>query len=253
MTARAVVAEDEGVLRAQLVEMLGTAWPELAIVASVGDAVQAQLALEREHPDVLFLDIEMPGPGGRMNGLEVARHASGRCHVVFVTAYMQHAVAAFDAGAVDYVLKPFDAQRLALAVARVRERLNSRPAQLDTLLAELAARVAKAQPYLRWITASRGAGVRLITVDEICYFQADTKYTRAVSAGSEALIRTPLSELLEQLDPAQFWQIHRSTIVNVGAIDSVARDLGGHVIVRLKGRDETLRVSQPFAHRFRQM
>jgi DNA-binding LytR/AlgR family response regulator len=211
--------------------------------------VQGLAALERQRPDVLFLDIEMPG----MSGIEVARQASGRCHVVFVTAYTQYALAAFDAGAVDYVLKPFNEKRLALAVARVKERLNTRPAQLDQLLTELAARVAAARPYLRWITAARGANVRLITVEDISYFQSDTKYTRAVCTGSEALIHTPLKELIDQLDPAMFWQIHRSTIVNVNAIDSVARDVTGHVIVRLKGRDETLRVSQPFAYLFRQM
>ena len=249
MNARAIIVEDEAVLRVQLEELLGTVWPDLDVVASAEDGMQALAALERQRPDVLFLDIEMPG----MSGIEVARKASGRCHVVFVTAYTQYALAAFDAGAVDYVLKPFNEQRLTLAVARVKERLNTRPAQLDQLLTELAARVAAARPYLRWITAARGANVRLITVEDICYFQSDTKYTRAVCTGSEALIHTPLKELLDQLDPAMFWQIHRSTIVNVNAIDSVARDVTGHVMVRLKGRDETLRVSQPFAYLFRQM
>ena len=188
-----------------------------------------------------------------MSGLEVAREASGRCHVVFVTAYAQYAVTAFDAGAVDYVLKPFNEQRLALAVARVQQRLNQQPARLDHLLTELASRIAQARPFLRWITAARGANVRLITVEDICYFQSDTKYTRAVTTDGESLISTPLKELLEQLDPAVFWQIHRSTLVNVNAIDSVSRDVTGHVIVRLKGRNETLRVSQPFALLFRQM
>jgi DNA-binding LytR/AlgR family response regulator len=183
----------------------------------------------------------------------VARHASGRCHVVFVTAYSQYAVAAFDAGAVDYVLKPFNAERLAVACARLQERLGSRPAQLDHLLDQLAARVAQARPYLRWITAARGANVRLITTEEIQYLQSDTKYTRVVTAAGESLIHTPLKDLLEQLDPAVFWQIHRSTIVNAQAIESVGRDAPGHVFVRLKGRDETLRVSQQFAFRFRQM
>ena len=249
MKTRAVIVEDEAVLRAQLEELLAGVWPELEIVASAADGIQALAALEEHRPEVLFLDIEMPG----MTGLEVAREASGRCHVVFVTAYTQYAVAAFDAGAVDYVLKPFDEQRLALAVTRVQQRLNSRPALLDNLLAELAAKVAAARPYLRWITAARGANVRLITVEDICYFQSDTKYTRAVTAASESLIHTPLKDLLEQLDPAVFWQIHRSTIVNVNAIDNVGRDVTGHVIVRLKGRAETLRVSQVYAYRFRQM
>jgi DNA-binding LytR/AlgR family response regulator len=249
MKARAVIVEDEAVLRLQLEELLLTVWPDLDIVASVDDGLQGKSALDRYRPDVLFLDIEMPGA----SGLEVAQDASGRCHVVFVTAYSQYAVAAFDAGAIDYVLKPFNEERLALAVARVQQRLNQRPAQLDHLLTELAARVARTRPYLRWITASRGANVRLITVDDVCYFQSDTKYTRAVTVDSESLIHTPLKELLETLDPAVFWQVHRSTIVNVNAIDSVCHDVTGHLIVRLKGRHETLRVSQPYAYRFRQM
>ena len=249
MKARAIIVEDEAVLRIQLEEMLLKIWPELDVVASAEDGVQGRAALERHHPDVVFLDIQMPG----LSGLEVAREASGRCHVVFVTAYAQYAVTAFDAGAVDYVLKPFNEQRLALAVARVQQRLNQKPAQLDSLLTELASRIAQARPFLRWITAARGANVRLITVDDICYFQSDTKYTRAVTADGESLISTPLKDLLEQLDPAVFWQIHRSTLVNVNAIDSASRDVTGHVIVRLKGRNETLRVSQPFAHLFRQM
>lgn len=249
MKARAVIVEDETILRLQLEEMLATVWPDLDIVASAVDGVQGLAALEQHRPDVLFLDIQMPG----LSGLEVGRQASGRCHVVFVTAYSQYAVSAFDAGAVDYVLKPFSEQRLALAVSRVQERLGSKPALLDSVLAELAARVAQAKPYLRWITVARGSNVRLITIEDICYFQSDAKYTRVVTAGSESLIHTPLKDLLDQLDPAVFWQIHRSTIVNVLAIDIVARDVTGHVTVRLKGRRETLRVSQPFAYRFRQM
>lgn len=248
-TTRAVIVEDEAVLRAQLEEMLATVWPDLDVVASAEDGVQGLAALERHHPDVLFLDIQMPG----LTGLEVAQQASGRCHVVFVTAYTQYAVAAFEAGAVDYILKPFNEKRLALAVTRVQQRLNTKPAQLEHLLTELAARVARARPYLRWITAARGSKVRLITVEDIHYFQSDVKYTRAVLADSEALIRTPLKDLCTELDPAVFWQIHRSTLVNVNAIDCVAHDVTGHVILRLKGRDETLRVSQPFAHLFRQM
>ena len=250
MNPRAVLVEDEAVLREQLNELLGRLWPELDIAAGVGDGVQALEALKRHRPDVLFLDIEMPG----LSGIEVARQASGRCHIVFVTAYSQYALAAFDAGAVDYVLKPFDEQRLAIAVGRVKERLHQRPAQLDSLLVELAARVAAARPYLRWITASRGANVRLITVDDIQYFQADTKYTRiACTDGSEALIGKPLRELLDELDPAVFWQVHRSTIVNVVAIEVVARDMSGHIVLRLKNRDETLKVSQQYAYRFRHM
>jgi DNA-binding LytR/AlgR family response regulator len=191
----------------------------------------------------------MPG----LTGLEVARQASGRCHVVFVTAYDQYAVAAFEEGAVDYVMKPLSAARLATACGRVKKRLSSAPADLDRLLGMLAQRAAQAQRYLRWINASQGADVRLITVDEICYFQSDTKYTPAVTPDSESLIRKSLRELLEELDPSSFWQIHRSTVVNVNAIAGVSRDFAGHLFVKLKARKETLAVSQPFAHLFRQM
>jgi len=249
MKASAILVEDELLLRQQLEELLARVWPELRIAASVGDGVQGLAALERERPDVMFLDVEMP----EMSGLEVARQASGRCHIVFVTAYSQYAVAAFDAGAVDYVLKPFSEQRLALTCARLRERVDLAPARLDHVLSQLAARVAQARPYLRWITAPQGNNVRMITVDEICYFQSDTKYTRVVTAGSEALINTPLKELLEQLDPSVFWQVHRSTIVHAQAIESIGRDAGGHSFVRLKGRKETLRVSQQYASRFRRL
>jgi DNA-binding LytR/AlgR family response regulator len=245
----AVIAEDEPILRAQLKELLGAVWPGLDVVALAEDGLQAMRALERHHPDVLFLDIEMPG----LTGLEIAKRAAGRCHVVFVTAYDQYAVAAFEEGAVDYVMKPLDAARLATACARVRQRLPTAPAKLDNLLEMLARRVTQAHPYLRWINASQGAEVRLITVDEICYFQSDTKYTRAVTASQECLIRKSLKELLDELDPSLFWQIHRSTIVNVNAIAAVSRDLTGRLIVKLKSRRETLPVSQPFAHLFRQM
>ena len=246
---RAVVAEDEPVLRAQLKELLAAAWPELEVAAEAEDGFQALRALEEQRPDVLFLDIQMPG----LTGIEVAKQASGRCHVVFVTAHDEHAVAAFEEGAVDYVLKPLRAARLATACARVKNRLSLAPPDLQRLLDALATRAPLARSHLRWINASSGAEVKLITVDEICYFQSDTKYTRAVTAGGESLIRKSLKELLEELDPESFWQIHRSTIVNVGAIAGVSRDFAGRLLVKLKTRKETLPVSQPFAHRFKQM
>jgi len=245
----AVIAEDEPVLRAQLRDLLHEVWPECAIAAAAEDGFQAMRALKEHRPDVLFLDIQMPGP----SGLELAQHASGRCHVVFVTAYDQYAVSAFEEGAVDYVMKPLTAARLATACGRVKERLSGTPADLRNVLEALAKRAAQANPYLRWINASLGTDVKLITVDEICYFQSDTKYTRVVTADAESLIRKSLKELLDELDPASFWQIHRSTIVNVNAIASVSRDFAGHAIVKLKNRKEALPVSQPFAHRFRQM
>src|SRR5262245_56157656 len=244
----AVIAEDEPVLRAQLKELLGAVWPELNVVAAAEDGLQAMRALEHHNPDVLFLDIQMPG----LTGLEIAKRASGRCHVVFVTAYDQYAVAAFEEGAADYVMKPLNAARLATACDRVKKRLPSSPLSLEGLLETLAKRTIQARPYLRWINASHGREVHLITVDEICYFQSDTKYTRVVTAGGESLIRKSLKELSGELDPALFWQIHRSTIINVNAVASVSRDFAGQVTVKLKNRKETLPVSQPFAHLFRQ-
>lgn len=249
----AVIAEDEPTLRGQLVEQLGQLWPELAIVGEASDGVQALRLLDEHRPDVMFLDIQMPGA----TGLEVARQASGRCHVVFVTAYDQHAVAAFDQGAVDYVLKPVSAARLFTAVSRLKQRLGSPPARLDAALNGLSSSgsglPSSTKQYLRWINASVGQNLKLITVDEISYFQADNKYTRVVTHEGEALIRKPLKELVEELDPNQFWQIHRSTLVNATSIAGVARDFRGRMLVKLKSRPETLLVSDSYTHRFRQM
>jgi DNA-binding LytR/AlgR family response regulator len=246
----AIVAEDEQTLRHQLVEQLGQLWPELDIVGEAADGVQALRLLDERKPDVLFLDIQMPGA----TGLEVARQASGRVHVVFVTAYDQHAVAAFDQGAVDYVLKPVSAARLFTAVTRVKQRLGTPPVRLDAALGQISATLsAPGRQPLRWINASVGQNLKLITVDEISYFQADNKYTRVVTHDGEALIRKPLKELVEELDPGQFWQIHRSTLVNATAIAGVTRDFRGRMMVKLKSRPETLLVSDTYTHLFRQM
>jgi DNA-binding LytR/AlgR family response regulator len=244
----AVIAEDEPVLRAELRDSLMRLWPGLRIVAEAEDGIEALDALEINKPQVMFLDIEMPG----LSGLEVARAASGRCHVVFVTAYDQHAVSAFEQGAIDYVMKPFSAARLATAVTRVRERLGAEPARLDSLLQSLRDSAPKHR-YLRWINASQGQNVRLITTDEVCYFKADNKYTLVVTADTEALIRKPIKELLDELDPEVFWPIHRGVVVNVNAIALAHRRLNGQFEVRLKARKETLPVSEAFAYRFRQM
>jgi len=247
MNATAIVAEDEATLRQQLVEQLGQLWPELTIVAEASDGVAALRLLAEHRPDIVFLDIQMPGA----TGLEVARQVNGRTRVVFVTAYDEHAVAAFEQGAVDYVLKPISAARLFTTVTRLKERLASPPPRLDAVLPAIAPTAAKS--YLRWINASVGQSLRLITVDEIVYFQADNKYTRVVTADGEALIRKPLKELAEELDPNQFWQIHRSTMVNVASVAGVTRDFRGRMLVKLKGRSETLQVSDSYTHLFRQM
>ena len=246
---KAVLAEDEELLREQLAELLAAAWPQLEIVAQAEDGQQALDALDRHHPDVLFLDIQMP----EASGLEVARRANGRSHVVFVTAYDQYAVAAFEEGVVDYVMKPLSGARIATAVQRMKQRLAKAPAPLDGLIDTLAVRPERAGRYLRWINASRGDDVQLITIEEVRYFQSDSKYTRVVAARREGYIRKTLKELVNELDPAMFWQMHRATIVNLNAVESVVRDLRGHVMLRLKDRPELLKVSQPYAHLFRQM
>jgi DNA-binding LytR/AlgR family response regulator len=247
-TATAIVAEDEATLRQQLVEQLGQLWPELDIVAEATDGIQALRLLDEHRPDVLFLDINMPGA----TGMEVARQANGRARVVFVTAYDEHAVAAFEQGAIDYVLKPISAARLFTTVSRLKERLGSPPARLDAVLDRVAT-PATGRSYLRWINASVGQNLRLITVDEIVYFQADNKYTRVVTSDGEALIRKPLKELVEELDPQLFWQIHRSTLVNARTIAGVTRDFRGRMLVKLKNRDDSLLVSDTYTHLFRQM
>jgi DNA-binding LytR/AlgR family response regulator len=246
--ATALVAEDEAVLREELVGRLGRLWPELSIVRLAANGAEALDALEAETPDVVFLDINMPGA----TGLEVARAIDGRCHIVFITAYDAHAVEAFEHGAVDYVLKPYDDARLGQAVRRVKARLRAPPVSIEAILDGLAER-ARPREHLRWINASVGAEVRLITVDEVCYFQADTKYTRVVTADGEALIRRSLKELAEELDPARFWPVHRSIIVNAEAVAGVSRDLAGGMKLRLKGRLERLPVSDQHRRLFRQM
>jgi len=236
------------VLREELAERLGRIWPELRIVTLAANGDEALEALKESLPDVVFLDIRMPGA----SGLEVARSIDGRCHVVFVTAFDAHAVEAFEAGAVDYILKPFDDERLARAVRRVKARLGQPALPLTALLERLAAQ-SEPQSHLRWINASQGREVRLITVDEVCYFQSDAKYTRVVTAEGEALIRRSLKDLAEELDPAKFWPIHRATIVNAEAIAGVGRNLSGEMTLRLKHRPERLVVSEAHRKLFRQM
>ena len=245
----AVIAEDEPPLRRELRDALAALWPDLQIVAEAENGVAAIDALDKHRPDVIFLDIQMPG----MTGLDVARVASGRCHVVFVTAYDQYAVAAFERGAVDYVLKPFDPARLALAAGRVRERMASVPADLDDLLRTLAEQSRPLRQHLRWITMTQGRTVRLITVDDVCYFQADNKYTLVVTPNAQSLISKTIKELMDELDPDMFVQVHRGTIVNMNAVAAVHRDLRGRLTVQLKERKESLQVSASFAHVFKRM
>ncbi len=246
----AIIAEDEAILRAQLEQKLAKLWPELEVVASVEDGAAALEALEDRVPDFMFLDIQMP----EMTGVEVARHVAGRCHVVFVTAYDQYAIQAFETGAVDYLLKPATDERLAVTIERLKAKLATAPADLRAVLERISAQVGGGKrERLQWIKATVGQNLRLIPVADVLYFQSDEKYTRVVTADSEALIKTPIRELLDGLDPDAFWQIHRSTIVNAGAIASVTRDFRGQAHVRIKGREESLVVSRVYSHLFKQM
>jgi DNA-binding LytR/AlgR family response regulator len=248
----AVIADDEPLLRAQLRSRLQRLWPELDVVHEMSNGRDIGTVLEQHEPALFFLDIHMPG----VNGLDAARAIGSRAHVVFVTAYDQHAVEAFEQGAIDYVLKPFNEERLAVTVERLKARLSAPPSSVDDLVNQITERLggAGAKPsHLRWIKASVGPQVRLIPVEEILFFQSDEKYTRVVTGEGEALIRKPIRELLEELDPARFWQIHRATIVNVDRIAGVRRGLKDQAELSLKDHAETLVVSRAFTHLFKQM
>ncbi len=248
----ALIAEDEAPQRAALLDMLDAAWPELELVAACEDGIAALQAAAEHRPRVAFLDIRMPGVGG----LDVARAvAAGGGLVVFTTAYDEYAIRAFDAGAVDYLLKPVTEARLRMAVARLRARLAQPPADdLQARVDELEARLRPAGDRLiRWISAGVGDHVRMIGIDEVLFFQAQDKYVRVVTAEGEALIRTPLKELLAGLDPDVFWQVHRGTVVRVSTIARVRRDELGRSRIELRGHRETLPVSAAFVHRFRGM
>lgn len=254
----AVIAEDEPILRAQLKAKLAKLWPELQIQAEAADGEAALAAILALRPTLAFLDIQMP----EMSGVEVARQLARErnlfCHIVFVTAFDQYAIEAFETGAIDYVLKPYSDERLAATIARVQERLASTTAtqpvaNLESLLAQLAAKLDPPRERLKWIKASIGSNLRLIPVDEVLFFQSDEKYTLVATAEFDALIRTPIKELITALDPEKFWQIHRSTVVNALAIDTVTRDLHGQASIKVRGRKENLIVSRPFSHLFKQM
>ena len=252
----ALIAEDEPLMRERLKEKLALAWPELAVVAEANDGDEALALFDAHEPDVAFLDIRMPG----RSGLDVAAAIGGECHVVFVTAFDQYAISAFDAGAVDYLLKPVSGERLAATVERLESRLAAgAPApELAQAIATIARHLPVGRPVdggerLTWIRASVGAQVRMIAVDEVCYFQANDKYTSVYTAEGEALIRTPLKELARALDASLFWQVHRGTIVNVAHVASTTRDLAGRTSLVLRSRPEKVAVSRAYAHRFRQM
>ena len=254
----AVIADDEPLLRRSLTRMLSNAWPELDVVAQARNGREAVQLFEAEHFDVCFLDVHMPG----LSGVEAARTIGRRAHLVFVTAFDQYAVQAFEQGALDYLVKPVERARLDDTVARLKERLRSAQTLplTEELLEQLAAQLRRKtgpQP-LNWIRASLGQSLRMIPVDGIEYLRSDEKYTRIAwrdggGEPAEALVRTPLKELLAQLDATQFVQVHRSVVVNLRAVSHVTRGQSETAQVHLRGRDEVLPVSRSFLHHFRQM
>ena len=277
---RAVLADDERLMREQLRARLLEAWPELQIVAEAKNGIEAVALVDEHRPDIVFLDIRMPG----LTGVDAARQIAQLPpkegsdggddnellpEIVFITAYDQYAVEAFEQGVVDYVLKPAERERLKLTVERLRKRLAARAGDeaggeagdaapgvpLQQLLHQLAARMnpAGTPQYLKWIQATVGQTIQMIPVDEVLFFVSDEKYTRVQTAQVEALIRKPIKELVDELDPQRFWQIHRSTLVNVNAIAGITRDFRGRQIVAVKGHPEKLEVSRSFTGLFKGM
>jgi DNA-binding LytR/AlgR family response regulator len=274
-TPRAVLADDERLMREQLRARLAEAWPELQLVAEAKNGVEAVALVAEHRPDIVFLDIRMPGLTGVEAAKQIAQMDVGPDEllpeIVFITAYDQYAVEAFEQGVADYVLKPAERERLAVTVTRLKKRLAAReagpsgdedaaadasPAQpLQQLLHQLSAKMnpGGTPQYLQWIQASVGQAIQMIPVDEVLFFISDEKYTRVQTANLEALIRKPIKELVDELDPKLFWQIHRSTLVNVKAIAGVTRDFRGRQIVAVKGHKEQLEVSRSYLGLFKGM
>ena len=256
----ALIADDEPLLRDRLRSHLARLWPELAVVAEARNGREAVELFDLHAPQVVFLDVQMPG----LNGVEAARSIGRRAEIVFVTAYEQYAVQAFAQGALDYLVKPFEAERLADTVQRLKSRLqqprDTTQSPLESVLDELAAELKRragidgsARRHLRWIKASVGSTTRLIPVEQIAFLRSDEKYTLVVWDGGEALIRRTIRELADELDPEAFAQIHRSVIVNLRRVSQVTRGLNETADVHLQGRSERLPVSRSFLHVFRQM
>jgi DNA-binding LytR/AlgR family response regulator len=254
----ALIADDEPLLRRALARQLNAAWPALTIVAQARNGRDAIAQFDALQPDICFLDVHMPG----LTGIDAARHIGERAHLVFVTAFSDYAVQAFEHGALDYLVKPVEATRLAATVARLQQRLQTAPQvpELAALLTQLATQLQPppAPAPLRWLRASIGNTVRLIAVDDIDFLRSDDKYTLIAWRGDggktgEALIRTPLKELIAQLDADQFAQVHRSVVVNLSAISHIVRGDNETADIHLKGRPDVLPVSRSYLHRFRQM
>ena len=252
-TPTAVVADDERLMRDQLVTALNDAWPELAIVGQASNGREAIAMVRSLDADIVFLDIRMP----ELDGIQAAQALAGAAHVVFVTAHDQFAIDAFQQGAVDYLLKPVEPERVALTCQRLRERLSHKPDPMDDLLVQLSQRLGpgavRPREYIRWVQASVGANLRVIPTTDILFFRAEDKYVRVQTKTFEALIRKPIKELIDELDPDEFWQIHRATVVRVDAVEQVSRNFRGHQVVHMKGSTEKLEVSRTFNHLFKQM
>jgi DNA-binding LytR/AlgR family response regulator len=254
---KAIIADDEAPLRQFLRARLSEAWPELVICGEAENGPEALALIERDRPEIAFLDIKMPG----LNGMEVAAKITRACRVVFVTAYAQHAVEAFEREAVDYLLKPVSLERLLQTVSRLKKEMAADPRSghtpgisaelLDRIIAGFSKR--ETPQHIQYVRVQQGDGIRLIPVDEVIYFKAGDKYTAVITRQGESLIRKPIKELAEELDPGQFYQIHRSTIVNVRFISRVSRSLTGRGVLRLKDHHESLMVSKRYMHLFRQM
>ena len=251
---RAVIADDEPLMRSQLRGRLAELWPELEIVSEAKNGVEAVEQVAQHRPDVVFLDIRMPAKTGIEAARDIAKLEGRLPEIVFVTAYDQYAVDAFEQGVIDYVLKPAERERLAQTVARVKKRLAapSSSSGLQETLERLAARLAPPE-RLKWIQATIGQQIHMIPVEDVLFFVSDEKYTRVQTTQQEALIRKPIKELIDELDPQMFWQIHRSTVVNAKAIAGVTRDERGRQLVMVKGRPEKLEVSRSYAHLFKGM
>jgi len=254
MAHKAIIADDEKELRTYLRSLLSETWPDLIVCGEATNGKEALEIVESEHPDIAFLDIRMPG----LTGMDVAKRIAGSCHIVFVTAYDRYAVEAFEREAVDYLLKPVSKERLMQTIERLKERIEAVPSpspQLTEAVQELLSKLPSqvGRDYLRWIKTQHRDSIRLIPVEEIDYFKADDKYTLVMTKEGESLIRKSIKELAEELDPAQFWQIHRGTIVNVFRIDSVSHSLTGRGIMKLKERPEMLTVSRNYLHLFKHM
>jgi DNA-binding LytR/AlgR family response regulator len=251
---RAIIADDEKQLRSHLKSMLLKVWPDLIICGEAINGREALELIEKQRPDVAFLDIRMPG----LSGMEVAGKVAGSCWVVFVTAYDQYAIEAFENEAVDYLLKPVTRERLEKTVRRLKDQIASStkpPSDFSEIVSRLIAKVQDIETpdYLQWLKVQQGDGIRLIPVDDVYYFKAADKYTMVITKEGESLIRIPIKDLADELDPDKFWRIHRGTIVNAGCISKVSRSLTGRSVIRLKDLPETLVVSRTYAHLFKQM